>query len=304
MSVPGSVELRAGPRPTDAGVELRVGGRQANPGRPVVRAQRLPEGGQQVISPVSPARCPSSFSPVYEPAPEIEQTPDARTVVRLIPGPRGVPGARGPQGPQGPQGIPGVVTAEDIIAAIIKYPNAILDLDGSVVRDDDDDPVYENDAVRDNPIAATRFFVTVDEMLRADAKKIDTAITLNWFPNDGNMQSWQMVADPKLVENGRDKLLSYDRWGIYRTFSTRGPDADDAFVTFKDLAESQARGRYVHHQGWPSSTWVIVHNLGRVAHVAIENADSHRVHASVSTIDLNTTVIRFAAPRSGSAYLS
>ena len=181
--------------------------------------------------------------------------------------------------------------------------NAVRDLDGDVIRDLDDDPVYENEAIRDNPLTPTRIFQTVAELLAYPGKLIDTAITLNWEAGDGNMQEWKMVADPHLVETD-DTLESDDGYGFYRTFTTRGPDSDDNFVTFKDLAASQMVQRYTHYQGSPSAVWVCNHNLGRVVNVVIETIDRGRIAASVTTQDLNTVIITFAFARSGTAYFS
>lgn len=214
-------------------------------------------------------------------------------------GPRGAPGETGPIGPQGP-----APTDEQIREIIRTYPNASTDEDGEIIHDEDGETVYENDGVFDNPLLPTAVFNTVAEMLAWPGDEIDTAVTLNWFESDGNMQAWQMVAAPDLADNGRDLLESDDGHGVYRTFSTRGPDADDNFVTFKDLGAIQAVGRYTHVQGVPAAVWTITHNLGRVASVIIENGDGTRVAAATRTINLNTTEIRFAAARSGTAYLS
>lgn len=217
-------------------------------------------------------------------------------------GPAGARGAPGPSGPAGETGPAGPPWEPDW------YYNAVRDLDGEVVYDLDGDPVYEDGVVRDNPITPTRFFESVAEMLAYPAKEVDTAVTMNWFVDqagngDGNMQAWQMIADPSLTPS-RDTLLSYDGYGFYRTFTTRGEDADDNFVTFKDLANAQSFARYTHFQGAPAAIWTVVHNLGRAAHVDIENVDGRRIYASIRTLNPNTTEIRFAAARSGTAYLS
>lgn len=183
--------------------------------------------------------------------------------------------------------------------------NAVRDLDGDVIRDLDGDPVYENGAIRDNPLTPTRVFQTVAELLAYDAKRIDAAITLNWESGDGNMQEWQMIADPSLAENGTDILESDDGYGFYRTFSTRGPDADDNFATLKDLAALNINSRYTHSQGSPSAVWTVNHNLGFRPRVAVEDlfgqamlVDAQNVGNGFSTIEL-----RFGSPTTGLAYL-
>ncbi len=55
--------------------------------------------------------------------------------------------------------------------------------------------------------------------------------------------------------------------------------------------------------GVPAATWTIGHDLGRKVHVTISDDDGNEVDADVANPDLNTTVITFATPFSGTALI-
>lgn len=61
---------------------------------------------------------------------------------------------------------------------------------------------------------------------------------------------------------------------------------------------------YVYdREGVPAATWTITHNLGRRVHVTITDDDGREVLADVEHTDLNTTVVTFATPFSGTALI-
>lgn len=55
--------------------------------------------------------------------------------------------------------------------------------------------------------------------------------------------------------------------------------------------------------GVPAATWTIAHGLGRRVHVTVAGDDGREVEADVDNPDLNTTVITFATPFSGTALI-
>lgn len=55
--------------------------------------------------------------------------------------------------------------------------------------------------------------------------------------------------------------------------------------------------------GVPAATWTIEHDLGRRVHVTVCDDDGNEVDADVANPDLNTTVIVFATPFSGTALI-
>lgn len=61
---------------------------------------------------------------------------------------------------------------------------------------------------------------------------------------------------------------------------------------------------YVYDRaGVPASTWTISHDLGRRVHVTVVGDDGREVDTDVEHPDLNTTVITFASPFSGTALI-
>ncbi len=57
-------------------------------------------------------------------------------------------------------------------------------------------------------------------------------------------------------------------------------------------------------QGVPSSSWVIVHNMGRKPSVTIVDSSDRVVYGNVAYADLDNLTLTFSAPFSGSAYLN
>jgi hypothetical protein len=55
--------------------------------------------------------------------------------------------------------------------------------------------------------------------------------------------------------------------------------------------------------GVPASTWTIAHALGRRVHATVIGDDGREVDSDVEHPDLNTTVITFAEPFSGTALI-
>ncbi len=63
-------------------------------------------------------------------------------------------------------------------------------------------------------------------------------------------------------------------------------------------------GAYVHTQTAAASVWFIPHNLGYRPNVAIEDDEGNEVEGQIDWPDLNTVILTFVIPLSGSAYLS
>lgn len=92
--------------------------------------------------------------------------------------------------------------------------NAIKDTDDSALYDLDGQAIYEPGDWLDNPIAPTRFFDTVDDMLAADGVTIDRAVTMNYSAGDGLRQDWVMMADPTLSDNASNIRETADGYGF------------------------------------------------------------------------------------------
>lgn len=92
--------------------------------------------------------------------------------------------------------------------------NAISDTDTDPLYDIDGRALYEPGDVIDNPIAATRFFDTVGDMLDVDGWTVDRAITRNYDAGDGLRQEWVMQADPSLAENTENIRQTNDGYGF------------------------------------------------------------------------------------------
>lgn len=60
---------------------------------------------------------------------------------------------------------------------------------------------------------------------------------------------------------------------------------------------------YVHYQTVSSATWVINHKLGQEVHVTIWDNTGEVVYPEVDNPSLNTTVVTFAAPATGTAII-
>ena len=61
---------------------------------------------------------------------------------------------------------------------------------------------------------------------------------------------------------------------------------------------------YVHTQGTPSDTWMVVHNLGRWPSVEVVDTGGSVVIPSVRYIDVNTVELSFGSPTTGKAYVN
>ncbi len=63
-------------------------------------------------------------------------------------------------------------------------------------------------------------------------------------------------------------------------------------------------GKFIFHETTPSSSWIIHHNLGFEVQVTIWDDTGEVVYPEVDNPDLNTTVVTFAAPTTGTAIIS
>lgn len=237
-------------------------------------------------------------------------------------GPAGPQGPPGPPGPAGSSGLEAIgsgrilgrikdrtgaveqLTRDQVAWFLRSYPNALADTDWETLYDVDGDPLYPPNSARDNPPLQIIVFDTVDEMLQYPADKVNEAVTINWEAGDGNMQMWEMIANPEIVPNGNDILASYDGWGVYRSFSCRGKSYEDQFTTRREVGALLGTDRYTHSQGFPLATWSITHGLNRAPNVVVEDVSGQRISVDVVRTGLNTVELRFAFPRSGTAYLS
>ena len=61
---------------------------------------------------------------------------------------------------------------------------------------------------------------------------------------------------------------------------------------------------YIHTQSAPAATWTIIHNIGHKLHCTVFGDDGIQLLTDVDQNDPDTTVLTFAAPFSGVAYLS
>jgi hypothetical protein len=61
---------------------------------------------------------------------------------------------------------------------------------------------------------------------------------------------------------------------------------------------------YEHVQSTPAATWIITHNLGRFSHVSLLEDDGTEFEADVVHADINTVVVTFPSPHTGTAIVS
>lgn len=61
---------------------------------------------------------------------------------------------------------------------------------------------------------------------------------------------------------------------------------------------------FSYTQGSASSTWVIVHSLGKFPSATIVDSAGTEVEGSINHIDVNNLVISFSSPFSGKAFLN
>lgn len=61
---------------------------------------------------------------------------------------------------------------------------------------------------------------------------------------------------------------------------------------------------FEHVQSVPASTWTVQHNLGRFSHVTLLEDDGTEFEADVYQADINTVVIQFPSPHTGTAIVS
>ena len=61
---------------------------------------------------------------------------------------------------------------------------------------------------------------------------------------------------------------------------------------------------FIFTQSTPSSAWVINHNLGTLVHVTILNSSNVVVEGDVIESSINTVVVNFNTPQTGTAIVS
>jgi hypothetical protein len=61
---------------------------------------------------------------------------------------------------------------------------------------------------------------------------------------------------------------------------------------------------YTHDQSSPAGSWIVTHNLGRVAFITVVDSAGREVLADIDQSDPNTASIVFATPTSGRAVVS
>lgn len=66
---------------------------------------------------------------------------------------------------------------------------------------------------------------------------------------------------------------------------------------------SSNSGGYLHYQTVPAANWIINHNLGHEVHVTIWDDTGEVVYPEVDNPSLNTTVVMFADPATGTAII-
>lgn len=105
---------------------------------------------------------------------------------------------------------------DELAGAVDQNPNSVHDLDDIVIVDLDDNVVYENGVTFDNPIASTKFFDTVQEMIDFPTPwEVDRCTTLNYASGDGVVLHWVMCASPTLSDNGDSILASTTSYGYF-----------------------------------------------------------------------------------------
>ena len=60
---------------------------------------------------------------------------------------------------------------------------------------------------------------------------------------------------------------------------------------------------YIHTQSSPSASWIIIHNLGRIAHTVVLNSSNEELLADIVHSSINQLTVTFASPQTGAAYL-
>ena len=61
---------------------------------------------------------------------------------------------------------------------------------------------------------------------------------------------------------------------------------------------------FTHNQSTPAATWTLQHNLGRFSHVTLLDDDGTEFEADVTQASVNTIVIQFPSPHTGTAIVS
>jgi len=61
---------------------------------------------------------------------------------------------------------------------------------------------------------------------------------------------------------------------------------------------------YIHYQLYASSTWVVVHNLGKFPSVSVVDSAGTLVVGNVTYLSANQLIITFHSPFGGTAYLN
>lgn len=96
-------------------------------------------------------------------------------------------------------------------------------------------------------------------------------------------------------------LSQYFPGAVWGTITGTISNQTDLWTILQDLYK---RDYYMHNQSSASSTWNVVHNMGKYPSVSIVDTAGDQVEASVNYISANQLTITFSAPVAGKAYMN
>ena len=120
------------------------------------------------------------------------------------------------------------------------------------------------------------------------------------FTIEGGTWTVPSVAYDCYVETLGSKCDSYTgtqmRWNF---------DSFNYFQNFIDMQTARSEDKhYVHNQNVPSSTWEIVHNLGKAPSITVVDSAGTVVVGECTYSDTNKIVVSFSGAFAGKAYLN
>lgn len=88
------------------------------------------------------------------------------------------------------------------------------------------------------------------------------------------------------------------------TLAASGPQGAAGTPGSTGPAGAPGGSAYEHIQSSAAATWNVNHNLGRLAHVSILETDGTEIEADVAHASINTVVITFPSPHTGTVIVS
>lgn len=136
---------------------------------------------------------------------------------------------------------------------------------------------------------------------------VDQAATNNMVEIDSNLAELLRVLNKYQTYTPTNLPITAYNWNqllpstVWGNISGAISNQTDLWTIIQDLYK---RDNYVHNQSSASSSWTVVHNMGKFPSVSVVDTANDEVEASVTYNSNNQLTITFSAPVAGKAYIN